>query len=561
MRAVFASFGAALLAVLALSVQATPSEQQQIEIDHCTIMSKAVLEFAKARDQGLAKMDAYNSVTGNQPYRAGSMVDQTLQWAYDHSDENAEAASAHFYGHCSLDALEALTPQTEEQAKGFAGVCQQQNAARPDETRICMDQKISALMVAANGPGLAPTSATAVAPRPARSKVQTLSSSQLPVASAPSVRAPVAPVEPAPETPAPQLAQTPVPSAAPMPIPAPVRAKPAVPAAASAPVVAKAPAPKPLEPTLVAASQPAEAAAPELLAQGAAVSSIAPAPVKAPEPAQVAAIAPPLPAPTVTANPKPAAAPVAVAQTPVPVTPPLPLPQPTPVAPAPQPVLAQAPKPVPVTAAPQPEVAQAPAPVAPAPLPVVAKVAAPAPTPEPAKLAVAAPATTANEPKLAVLSPPSLAGIGKLTLGMTMADAMHTFHSFGEEDRDEFGAQTQTFVISDGHGYVVLLTEKGKPDTLYGIEYHGGADADTAPTIMGVRLGQSALAVLTHVGDPSRRERLPDSEFTRWYYDGRNYSFDISSGGDLVAIRLYGYQGLQAPDADSDAPGAAPVTP
>jgi hypothetical protein len=173
----------------------------------------------------------------------------------------------------------------------------------------------------------------------------------------------------------------------------------------------------------------------------------------------------------------------------------------------------------------------------------------------------AAPASTAAEPQLAVLSPPSMAGVGKLTLGMAMYDAMHTFHSFGDEDRDEFGAETQTFLISDGHGYVVLLTEKDKPETLYGIEYHGGADADTAPTIMGVRLGQGALAVLTHVGEPSRRERLPNSEFTRWYYDGRNYSFDISSGGDLVAIRLYGYEGLQAPDADSDAPAAAPVTP
>src|SRR5690348_15779530 len=150
MRAVFASFGATLLAAVALSAQATPSEQQQIEIDHCTIMSKAVLAFAKARDQGLAKMDAYSSVTNNQPYKPGSMVDQTLQWAYDHADENAEAASAHFYGHCSLDALEALTPQTEAQVKASAAACQQQNAARPDETRICMDDKISALIAAAN---------------------------------------------------------------------------------------------------------------------------------------------------------------------------------------------------------------------------------------------------------------------------------------------------------------------------------------------------------------------------------------------------------------------------
>lgn len=579
MRAVATSFVATLLAALALSAQATPSQQQQIEIDHCTIMSKAVLEFAKARDQGMAKMDAYNFVTNNQAYRPGSMVDQTLQWAYDHRDENAEAVSAHFYGHCSLDALEALTPQTEEQAKTSAGLCQQQNAARPDEARICMDGRISALIAAASAPPLAPTSATAVAPHPAQSRIQTLSSSDLPVAVAPRVQAPVVAAAPQAPAPAPQLAQTQVPTAtpAPMPIPAPVRAKPAVPAADSAPVpaVAKAPAPAPLEPTVVAASQPADLSAPATLAQTAPLTSVASTPVKAPEPVQVAAarpkpaapLFPSLPAPMVSAGPKAAAtaAPVVVAQAPLPVTPPPPLPLPAPhslpAAPAPQPVVAEAPRSVPAAPAPQPVIAQAPTPVsAPAPVPVAAKASGTSSAESAMVVKSAAPSVAAG-PQLAVLSPPSLNNIGKLTLGMSMYDAEHTFHSFGEEDRDEFGAETQTFLISDGHGYVVLLTEKGKPDTLYGIEYHGGADADTAPTIMGVRLGQGALAVLTHVGEPSRRERLPNSENTRWYYDGRNYAFDISSGGDLVAIRLYGYEGLQAPDPDSDAPASAPVTP
>src|SRR6185437_13115737 len=102
----------------------------------------------------------------------------------------------------------------------------------------------------------------------------------------------------------------------------------------------------------------------------------------------------------------------------------------------------------------------------PAPAPEVARAAAPAKATEPAKVAVVAPvptpASAAAEPKLAVLSPPSLGSVGKLTLGMTLSDAMHTFHSFGEEDRDEFGAEIQTFLISDGHGYVVLLTQKDK---------------------------------------------------------------------------------------------------
>lgn len=525
MRAGFASFSATLLATLALCAQATPTEQQQIEINHCTIMSKAVLEFAKARDQGLAKMDAYDSVTHGQQYKAGSMVDQTLQWAYEHADENAEAASAHFYGHCSLDALEALTPQTEEQAKSAAATCQQQNTARPDETRICMDDKISALIAAANTPPLAPALSPAA---PAQSQV--LASVQAPSAPAAPVPAPAPTlvVAPAPEVAQAEApAQTQIPAATEqppvaMPIPAPVRAKPAVPAAAPAPSLAQ---------TTVPGS--------------------APAPVAAPKPAPMA---------VPTAQPTDIPAP-AVSQTATPLT----TPEPTPV---------EAPEPEPV--APAPVVAQAPAPVVvPAPAPAVARAPQPAPgiaaassalvvkTPEPApaKLAAAAPATSAAELKLAVLSPPSLGGIGKLQLGMAMSDAMHTFHSYGDEDRDEFGAETQTFLISDGHGYVVLLTQRDKPDTLYGIEYHGGADADTAPTILGVRLGQSALAVLTHVGEPSRRERLPNSEFTRWYYDGRNYSFDISSGGDLVTIRLYGYDGLQSPDADSDTPAPTPVTP
>src|SRR5690242_17059095 len=174
------------------------------------------------------------------------------------------------------------------------------------------------------------------------------------------------------------------------------------------------------------------------------------------------------------AQPSTAPAP-AVAQIGVPLAAPESSPVKAPEAPAPAPVVAQAPAPV---------VVPAPAPaVIPAPAPVIARASVPVQTP------AAAPAQAAAQPQLAVLSPPSLAGVGKLQLGMAMTDAMHTFHSFGEADRDEFGAETQTFLISDGHGYVVLLTEKGKPQTLYGIEYHGGADADTAPTIMGVRLG------------------------------------------------------------------------
>lgn len=580
MKAFVASFSAVLLAAFALSAQATPSQQQQIEIDHCTIMSKAVLEFAKARDQGQAKMDAYNSVTHNQPYKAGSMVDETLQWAYDHADENAEAASAHFYGHCSLDALEALTPQTEDQAKLDAVNCQQQHAARPDETRICMDDRISTLIATASTSPNAPAATTAVAPMPAQSQVQTLTSTQLPAAaSAAPVQAPAA--APAPTevvAPAPEVAQTQVPASAEMtaataapvtmPIPPPVRAKPAVPAATPAPEVAQVKAPA--TPMFPALPPPTVAATPKPIpAPAVAVTKVTPP------------VFPPQAAPTAVSAPKPAAVPVSVAQAPAPVVQapapvavaqaPVPVAPPPVVKPAPsQPMFPALPSPN-VTATPKPAVtaiavAQAPVPVAPPPAPVApALIKAPgtasAVSAYVVKAPAPAPATASAQPALAVLSPPSLGSIGKLSLGMAMSDATHTFHSYGDEDQDEFGGETRTFLISDGHGYVVLLTQRGKPETLYGIEYHGGADADTAPTIMGVRLGQSALAVLTHVGEPSRRERLPNSENTRWYYEGRNYAFDISSGGDLVTIRLYGYEGLQSPDADGDTPAPAPVTP
>jgi hypothetical protein len=138
--------------------------------------------------------------------------------------------------------------------------------------------------------------------------------------------------------------------------------------------------------------------------------------------------------------------------------------------------------------------------------------------------------------------PASLAGIGKLSIGMSMDDAAKAMHSYGQDDTDQYGNPARTFLISDGHGYIELTTEAGKPDVVYGIEYHGGADAKVAP-ILGVHLGDGAAQVLTQVGQPTNRSQVLD-ERTLWSYAGRNYSFELSSGGDLITIRIAGYDGL-----------------
>jgi hypothetical protein len=45
------------------------------------------------------------------------------------------------------------------------------------------------------------------------------------------------------------------------------------------------------------------------------------------------------------------------------------------------------------------------------------------------------------------------------------------------------------------------------------------------------------------VGQPTNRSQVLD-ERTLWSYAGRNYSFELSSGGDLITIRIAGYDGL-----------------
>ena len=149
--------------------------------------------------------------------------------------------------------------------------------------------------------------------------------------------------------------------------------------------------------------------------------------------------------------------------------------------------------------------------------------------------------------------PPSAQGIGKITLGMSKADARAQLGSFVEQGRDDRGAPAFTYMYSHDHGFVVLYLEPNNPNTVYGMEFHGGADVDMEP-VLGVRLGDSAFTVLKDVGQPTAKTRPPGSDNSVWTYDGRNYSFTFSSGGDLICIRVYGYDGLPQKPSSGPAP-------
>ena len=156
------------------------------------------------------------------------------------------------------------------------------------------------------------------------------------------------------------------------------------------------------------------------------------------------------------------------------------------------------------------------------------------------------------KPGIAAEPPPSLPGIGKIALGMPMADAKKVFPGYGDRAIDAHGAPDMSFMISDDHGFAVLYTEPGKPDTVFGVEWHGGADVEMDP-VLGLKLGMNASHILAEVGQPSHQAPMADGDDTLWSYYGRNYSFILSSGGDLIGIRVYGYAGLpsQAPAAST----------
>ena len=162
--------------------------------------------------------------------------------------------------------------------------------------------------------------------------------------------------------------------------------------------------------------------------------------------------------------------------------------------------------------------------------------------PEPAPPAGSAPSAA----KVAHVRPASLTAIGQVTLGMAVADARKTFGHSGDQDTDDLGAPEYTYMISHDHGFMVVLTAPGQPDQVYGVQINGGADVDMEP-IMGIRLGDNGFSIMTKIGPPTSQTPIPNSDNALWTYDDRNYSFIVSSGGDLICIRIYGYTGLPTP--------------
>lgn len=150
---------------------------------------------------------------------------------------------------------------------------------------------------------------------------------------------------------------------------------------------------------------------------------------------------------------------------------------------------------------------------------------------------------TAIAPAVPSVAHPSPVGIGKITLGMPLDQAMAAFGSPGKVGTDDKGAVYHAYPLTASGGYTVLMTATFRPNYVYGIQVAGGSDVKMDP-VMGVRLGDSEQAVLEHVGAPTSKQPVAGMDRTLWSYDDRNYSFEVDSGGHLVSILVYGYSGV-----------------
>ncbi|HEX2666875.1 MAG TPA: hypothetical protein VHP13_00720 [Gammaproteobacteria bacterium] len=495
----------ALFALLSLPLFHAPAARAdevsagtQRQLGNCATLGEAVRRFAGARDQGLAKMDAFQKVTqGQSAYVPGSLLDQTLQWPYDHPGEQQITTASHFYHRCVLDGLDVLTLATDQELTGASLSCQQQHAGDANAIDTCIAAATDAIVARTQTTAPAAVSATpSTATSPSLSPDgATLAAAEAVAANAPPLPAPVAEPPPAlkleptsPDSSAPVWIELPSASA-----PAPV--KPSTQVAVTAP--AAPPPPAPFEPTV-------------------------PAPVIAPAQTDLSAAAP---VPVKASVPQGAVA-----------SPNVPVPAPAPVAPKPVPQLAAA-APAPVTP---------PAPAAPMPMPQVAAVA-----PAPAVVATPAASKPAHaEPTVAAGQPASVEEYGQLKLGMPLRDAIKTFHSYGERGTDEQGSETYTFLVGGGHAFITLRTSPTHPGELYGIQVTGSPEAELAP-LAGVALGDTATALFTKVGEPTARTPVKDYH-TMWSYLGRNYSFEVSDGGDVISLVIYGYSGTPHDESMDD---------
>jgi len=479
------------------SAAPAPTQAQKDQVENCKILSGAVFEFAEARDKKQPKMDAFKSVTHGQNYVPGSLLDETLQWAYAHPDEQPDTASGHFYARCVLDAYDARNPDSEGALDLAAVSCQQAHNGAPDAIRDCIDSKTQDLIA---NPQSAIAAVTSAAPAAATAVV---AAQAPPPATATAVAAAPPPAPAAPQS-----------------------------APAAAPLVAT--------PAVVATPQ---AAAPTLIAPVVPISGPGIAAASVPP-------APPIAAPAPTVAVPPPSAPAAV--TPVAVTQPI---APAPVVPVavpaapvvqPAPVVAEAASP------------QAPPQVInpPQPTPVVAKAVTPQPAvaaaPVATKPVVSAPAVTMAplpSPHAAQPGefPADLAGYGKLSVGMQMDDAYKALGSHGDTDYDDQG-EVHTYMIGEDHGFMEL--RPSRDGTLHSIRVVGGADAHQPP-VLSVTLGDAAFILINAVGLPTSRTPLPgDKEL--WNYRGRNYAWEISPGGDVIGLRIIDIS-VAAPSAATDA--------
>jgi hypothetical protein len=152
-------------------------------------------------------------------------------------------------------------------------------------------------------------------------------------------------------------------------------------------------------------------------------------------------------------------------------------------------------------------------------------------------------ATTA--PAVSSTAQPSQIGVGKITLGMPLDKATAAFGSPGQLGTDDKGAAYHAYPLTESGGYTVLMTATFRPTYVYGIQVAGGSDVKMDP-IMGVRLGDTEQMVLDRVGVPTSKTPVAGMDRNLWSYAGRNYSFEVDSGGHLASILVYGYEGVMA---------------
>lgn len=148
-------------------------------------------------------------------------------------------------------------------------------------------------------------------------------------------------------------------------------------------------------------------------------------------------------------------------------------------------------------------------------------------------------------PAVSSTAQPSQVGIGNITLGMPLDKVMAALGSPGQLGTDDKGAAYHAYPLTKSGGYMVLMTATFRPAYVFGIQMAGGSDVKMDP-IMGVRLGDAEQAILEHVGEPTSKEPVAGMNRNLWSYAGRNYSFEVDSGGHLVSILIYGYEGVTA---------------